>query len=148
MLAAAIPLGSCAHRRPVSTGLLPPRAASASTDHFQSADEPPEQLRRKSTPRSDDRASREPRRLDGARPTDAPDEPASHRPLGTTWSVVVSQAPPSGGNSDARQTLGSEGRGAERPQGTGRTLDLFGGAVAALCGTLAIRKRVRESRPN
>jgi hypothetical protein len=150
MLVAVIPL-SCAHRRPGSTALIPPPApprASASTEHFQSAAEPPEQLRKKSTPQLNNPVRRESRLPEGVRPTDAPDEPAARRPLGTTWSVVVSQTPASGGNSGARPPLASEGRDAEPPPRMGRTLDLFGGAVAALCGTLAIRKRVRESRPN
>jgi hypothetical protein len=149
----ALPLSSCAHRRPSSTSLAAPappaRPESGSVDRLKRADEALERLRQQLAPRSNGAGANNRRNADIARPTDAPDEPASRRPLGTTWSVVVSQPPTTPGDSAPRgqHLTRSDSAEADPPKRSRRTFDLVGGAVAALCGTLAIRKRAREARP-
>ena len=139
----------CAHRHADTIRLgappPPPRTQNEPTDHRKRADEALERLRQQMQRRTPDHARRG-GNTEGAQPTDAAEEPA-RRALGTTWSVVTSQGPSPG----APEPMQTEWRTAaeshaDQAADTHPRANLFGGVVAALCATLAIRKRVRESR--
>jgi hypothetical protein len=139
----------CAHRRAgavrLGAPLPPPRTQTDDpSEHLKRADDALERLRDQLQRRPQDRASRG---TDPAapRPTDAaePNPP----PLGPTWSVVTSQRPPANGSEPSQSRLRmAEASNADDDADGHHRADFVGGAIAALCATLAIRKRVRESR--